>query len=201
MDIATLLQNFTGEKERTAALSAANTALLSGLGLDAKAIEGKTPDEIKAIASAKLAPAATAAGTDIKTVVSTSGIAIADGQTAEQAIASHVSASRTVSVSLNHTLAALGVESAAVAGKDAATVKQVVAARVAAKSAEQLAAAGFSAEALKEEKGEDGTAGKKAQKQESTLTGADRIRADIDTQFATDPALRVRGGRQATGNN
>jgi hypothetical protein len=201
MDIATLLQNFTGEKERTAALSAANTALLSGLGLDAKAIEGKTPDEIKALAAAKLAPATTAAAEpDIKTLVSASGINIADGQTAEQALASHVSASRTVSVSLNHTLAALGVESGAVAGKDAAAVKQVIASRVAAKSAEQLAAAGFSAEALKEEKGEDGAAGKKAAKTESTLTGADRIRADISAQFAADPALRVRGGRQP-GNN
>ncbi len=201
MDIATLLQNFTGEKERTAALTAANTALLSGLGIEAKAIDGKTPDEIKAIVSAKLAPAAgTAAGPDIKTIVSTAGITVAEGQTAEQAITSHVAASGTVSVSLNHTLAALGVERSAISGKDAAAVKQVIAARVAAKSAEQLAGAGFSAEALKDDKGDDSTSGKKAAKTESKLTGAERIRADIDNQFATDPALRVRGGRQ-TGSN
>ena len=118
MDIATLLQNFTGEKERTAALTAENTAL---------------KNEIAALKTAAVAPSEAVAALTAKLAET------------EKTAAANVATSATVNSALNFTLAALGVESATVSGKDAEAVKQIVAARVAAKSAEQLASVGLSA--------------------------------------------------------
>lgn len=121
MDIATLLQNFTGEKERTAALTAEVAALKTENATLKAAAVAPAPD---AAAVAKLA---------------------ADLASEQKTHADHVAASATVSSVLNFTLTALGIESIALVGKTAAEVKTVVGSVVAAKSAEQLAAAGFSA--------------------------------------------------------
>ncbi len=121
MDLKTLLQKLTGEQERTAALTAQLATANAEITTLKASATAATPDPA---ATAKLA---------------------ADLAAAQKIHADHVATSATVSTALNFTLAALGVENAAIAGKDEAGVKAVIGARIAAKSAEQLAAAGFSA--------------------------------------------------------
>jgi hypothetical protein len=195
LDIAAALQKFTGETERNKALTAINSSLMAALGLDAAAVEGKADADIAALVKAKISPVQS--GVDLPAALAAAKISIGAGQSAEQALAAHAAAHATLLATHADFVSAVGVPINSLAGKTREEVKGIVAARVAARSAEQLSAAGFSPEALKETPGEDAPGGQKpAAGKKEELTGSDRVKAAMVSQLKADPSLLVGQGRK-----
>lgn len=196
-DIATALQKFTGETERNKALTTINSAMLAALGLEATVLDGKTAEEITAAVKAKVAPAAPAAsGPDLAALLASAHISIGAGQTAEQALTAHAT-SHAALIQLNtNVLRAVGLKDADLTGKNAKEVGEAVAGRVAARSAEQLAQAGFSAPVADNVTDDNPTGPSLKEPKKAELTGADRIKASVIAQLKAEPELLSGQGRR-----
>lgn len=144
--IEKMLGHFTGLTKANETLTAANVALLAGLGLAADAVAGKTPEEIKTLVAAKIAPAAPVAAPatlDLKSVLATAKIPLLDGQTLEQSLASHAAAHATLAAAHSTLLSSIGLKPELVAGKSAAEITDLVGQKVSSKVVEKLAALGI----------------------------------------------------------
>lgn len=194
MKLKDLLEKFSGESERNAALTIQSTAILSALGIEASALSGKTADEISALVKAKLQPATNAdAG-----ALATSQSALA---TAKEEIKTHVTAHATLSGSHVALCASLGLKPEIVAGKSSEELKKETGRIVAARSAELLAKAGFSADQIKEVSEELTSAGPTDKRAESTLKGKDRYRSAFIEQVRSDKVTFARVHKSSPSRN
>ena len=174
-----LVAKFTNLGELNKTLTDTNAALLSALGLAAEAIAGKTPEEIKTLVAAKIAPAP-----DMKAILATAKIAQVDGQTPEQSLASFYAAHTALAATQSALLSSVGLKPELVAGKSTAEVGDLVAQKISAKLVEKLAALGITESNLPPD---------------PALTGADVKQMTLAEFRQLDPAARskfCRGGGQ-----